>query len=112
MRIKYRWMAPNEVHRLAEIDRAEEIRIGYEVEGGRLRRIEVRWDTPSFYLEGDGDHTVANITAFCLGHLQAGGKLMGAFQDEKLVAVGLIRPNIRRGMAQLAFFPRPMTCPW
>ena len=103
MRVKYRWMTPDEVHRLAEIDRSEEIRTGYEVEGSQLRKIDVMWDTPSYDLEGEGDHTVSYITAFCLDHLKAGGKLMGAFLNEKLVGVGLIRENIRCGMAQLAF---------
>ena len=100
--INYRWMVPVEAQRIREIDRSEEIRIGYMVQSGQLCKIDVDWDTPSFFLEGDGEHTVSHLVEFCLDHLRAGGRIRGAFHGEKLVGVGVIHPNIRRGMAQLA----------
>jgi hypothetical protein len=39
--MEYRWMVPDEMHRLKEIDRTEEIRIGYVVESGQLHKIDV-----------------------------------------------------------------------
>ena len=100
--IEYRWMVPIEVQRIREIDRTEEIRIGYVVQSGQLCKIDVNWDAPTFFLEGGGEHTISHLVEFCLGHLRAGGRIIGAFHIEKLVGVGVIRPNIRRGMAQLA----------
>ncbi len=96
-------MVPDEMHRLKEIDRTEEIRIGYVVESGQLHKIDVNWDTPNFFLEGEVEHTVSHYAEFCLDHLRAGGRSMGAFHGEKLVGVCVMRPNIRRGMVQLAF---------
>ena len=101
--MEYRWMVPDEMHRLKEIDRTEEIRIGYVVESGQLHKIDVNWDTPNFFLEGEVEHTVSHYAEFCLDHLRAGGRSMGAFHGEKLVGVCVMRPNIRRGMVQLAF---------
>lgn len=101
--MEYRWLVSGEMYRLKEIDRTEKIRIGYVVENGRLHKSDVNWDTPTFFLEGEGEHTVSHQVEFCLDHLRAGGRSMGAFHGEKLVGVCVMRPNIRRGMAQLAF---------
>ena len=103
MGMEYRWMVPDEMHRLKDIDRTEKIRIGYVVEDGQLHQSDVNWDTPTFFLEGEGEHTVSHNVEFCLDHLRAGGRSMGAFHGGKLVGVCVMRPNIRRGMAQLAF---------
>jgi ribosomal protein S18 acetylase RimI-like enzyme len=101
--IEYRWMAPHEVQRIKEIDRTEKIQIGYIVQSGQLSKIDVSWDVPAFFLEGDGEHSISYLVEFCLAHLRAGGSILGAFHGETLVGVGVLRPNIRRGMAQLAF---------
>jgi ribosomal protein S18 acetylase RimI-like enzyme len=100
--IDYRWMAPIEAQRICEIDRTEVIRIGYVVQSAQLCKIDVNWDTPSFFLEGDGEHTISHLVEFCLDHLRSGGRMRGAFHGEKLIGVGVIRPNIRHRMAQLA----------
>ena len=101
--MEYRWMVSDEMQRLKEIDRTETIRIEYVVENGQLHKMDVNWDTPTFLLEGEGEHTVSQQLKFCLDHLRAGGRSMGAFHGEKFVGVCVMRPNIRRGMAQLAF---------
>ena len=99
----FRWMEPREVVRLFEIDRSEHVRTGYRVDGGELISMEVRWNIPTFTAEGEGDHSMAHQIDFCRGHLDAGGKLIGAFDREKLVGVGLLRPKVRDHMAQLAY---------
>jgi ribosomal protein S18 acetylase RimI-like enzyme len=89
--------------RIAEIDRSEVIRVGYVVRDGTLRRIDVEWDSPDFVKEGDGPHSVASQVAFCRRHLEAGASALGAFDGERLVGIGVVTPEIRPRMAQLAY---------
>ena len=77
--ISYRRMEPEEADRIIEIDRTEEVRVGYEVRGGDLRRVGVQWDIPNFISEGEGEHTVQEQIEFCKSHLDRDGILMGAF---------------------------------
>ena len=99
----YRWMDPDEVVRVGEIDRSERIRTGYEYRDGQLVKMDVNWDTPSFLMEGESEHTVGAQIEFCRGHLQQNARMFGAFDDDKLVGLGLVTPNIRPGIAQLAY---------
>jgi ribosomal protein S18 acetylase RimI-like enzyme len=102
-RILYRWMEPAEIDRLREIDRAEIIRLGYFYRDSQLKGRPVNWDTQGFTREGTGDHSFAGQIDFCRGHIQAGAKMIGAFDGNKMVAVGVLRPEIRPGLAQLAY---------
>lgn len=101
--ILYRWMQVEEVNRIAEIDRAERIRTGYIFEAGQLQRLKVKWDTPSFLVDGEGEHTVAHQIEFCRDHLERNGRMFGAFDGELLVGVGIVQNEIREGTAQLAY---------
>jgi ribosomal protein S18 acetylase RimI-like enzyme len=101
--IFHRWMGPEEIGRIAEIDRAEQVRIGYEVQEGELSKLHVQWDIPNFIHEGKGEHTLQEQIDFCQGHLDRGGIMIGAFQGEALVGIGLLQPEIRDGLAQLAY---------
>ena len=101
--ISYRWMQPEEVSRMSEIDRREQVTIGYEMEAGKLKAIDVDWDVPNWFAEGEGEHSVASKIAFCQDHLRRGGRMIGAFAEDRLVAMGLVTPDIRPGMAQLAY---------
>ena len=102
-KINYRWMEPTEADRIREIDRSEEIRIGYRMQKGELQRMTVVWDSPNWDTEGDHEHSFAHQIQFCRGHLEAGGVMIGAFAEERLVGVGVLRYEVRPGMAQLAF---------
>lgn len=101
--IQYRWMEPDEVARVGEIDRAEQVRTGYEYIGGELQQLEVNWDSPTWLAEGDGEHTIAAQIRFCRDHLERKGRMYGAFDDEKLVGIGIIQQEVREGIAQLAY---------
>jgi ribosomal protein S18 acetylase RimI-like enzyme len=96
-------MQVEEADRIAEIDRAERIRTGYIYERGRLQKIKVNWDTPSFLVDGEGEHTVAHQIKFCRDHLERNGRMFGAFDDELLVGLGIVQHEIREGTAQLAY---------
>jgi ribosomal protein S18 acetylase RimI-like enzyme len=101
--ISIRPLASSDLPRIGEIDRSEVIRVGYEARDGTLVRIDVEWDSPGFLEEGDGEHTVARQVAFCRRHMDAGATALGAFDGELLVAIGVLTPEIRTGLAQLAF---------
>jgi len=101
--IVYKAMHESGLPRLAEIDRSEVIRVGYEVRHGELIEKDVVWDTPTFMPEGDGEHTVAAQIAFCKSHMERGAVAVGVFEEELLVAVGLLTPDIRPGTAQLSY---------
>lgn len=101
--ISYRWMQPEEVSLMSEIDRREQVTIGYEVDNGELKATDVDWDVPNWFAEGEGEHTLFHQITFCQDHLHRGGRMIGAFAGGKLVAMGLVTPDIRPGMAQLAY---------
>jgi ribosomal protein S18 acetylase RimI-like enzyme len=101
--IVYMAINESELSRLAEIDRSEVIRVGYEVRHGELVEVDVVWDTPNFMPEGEGEHTIAAQIAFCKSHLGRGALAIGAFDEGALVAVGLLTPDIRPGTAQLSY---------
>ena len=86
-----------------DIDRSEIIRTGYRVEAGGLVEMSVEWDSPTFEKEGTGEHSVAEQIAFCRGHLDRGGVPLGAFDGEKLAGIIILQPEIRPGLAQLAY---------
>ncbi len=98
-----RWMEPTEVDRIREIDRSEIIRVGYVLKARKLRPMDVVWDTPNWDLEGDQEHSIAHQIEFCQSHLEAGGQMIGAFAEDRLVGIGVLRYEVRPGIAQLAF---------
>jgi hypothetical protein len=101
--IHCRWMEPQEVSSVAEIDRSERIRTGYTCSGDELQQMVVNWDSPPWAWEGDGDHTVAAQVRFCSDHLKINGRMYGAFDGQKLVGIGIIQPQVAEGTAQLAY---------
>jgi ribosomal protein S18 acetylase RimI-like enzyme len=101
--ISYRTMHKSELSRLAEIDRTEVIRVGYEVRDGELVEKAVVWDTPNFLPDGEGEHTVAEQIAFCESHMGRDAIAIGAFEGEALVAIGVLTPNIRPEMDQFSY---------
>jgi predicted N-acetyltransferase YhbS len=101
--ITYRELAESDFSKIAEIDRSEVIRVGYEVRGGELVEMDVMWDSRNFIPEGKGEHTVAGEIEFCRGHMARKAIAFGGFDAETLIAIGILTPNIRPTMAQLAY---------
>ena len=77
---KFTRMELEDLDRLAEIDRSEHITLAYELEDGELKQVEVDWQVPNWFTEGDGDHSLAEKLAFCRSHLDRGGVMLGGFQ--------------------------------
>ena len=101
--ITYRWMAPEEIEQLREIDRTEIIRTGYKYADGELQKIDVNWDAPNWDPNGDHEFSMTAQINFCRDHLEKGGKMYGAFDEKKLVGIGIITPNIQENVVQLAY---------
>lgn len=101
--IVYRPVSTAGLSKLADLDRSEIVRTGYKIESGRLVAYSVNWDVPSFRLEGSGDHTLAHQIEFCRDHLNRGARMHGAFAGERLIGIGIMTPEIRPKLAQLAY---------
>ena len=68
--IVIRPLPPDEIGRLADLDRSEEVRLGYRMDGAGVVSMPVEWNIPRFRREGDGDHSLAAQIGFCRGHLE------------------------------------------
>ena len=101
--IFFRWMEPQEIFKLRDIDRTEQIRIGYSYVNGKLEQTAVSWDSPAWKLEGDDSHSVESKIRFCQDHLDRHAEMYGAFDEEKLVGIGILQPDVALDMAELAF---------
>ena len=78
-------MDESDLLKFKNLDRSEVIRTGYEMQNGELVKTTVEWNEPSFFLDGEGEHSVTEQIQFCRSHLKRGGQLIGAFGGEKLV---------------------------
>ena len=103
VQIRYAWLSPADLDRLGDIDRSEEVRVGYTMHDGSLRRIDVHWDIPPWRPDGEGGHTVPAKIAFCRDHMDRGAVAIGAYDGERMAAIGVLLPRLHEGMAQLAF---------
>jgi ribosomal protein S18 acetylase RimI-like enzyme len=101
--IQYRWLNKSDLVKLAEIDRSEHITLAYNQEGSQLTTMAVDWQVPAWLSGGDGDHSVNHIIDFGSEHLERGGIMKGAVFDDLLIGVGILQPDIRPSMDQLAF---------
>jgi predicted N-acetyltransferase YhbS len=101
--ISYRTVTESELSKIAEIDRSEQIRVGYEVTDGKLISSDVNWDVPSFSPEGTGGHTVFRQIEFCRQHLRSGARAIGAFSGKKLLGIVVLKPDVRPRIAQIAY---------
>ena len=96
-------MTPDELHRISELDRSEHVTLAYEMKDGTLAQVEVDWHVPTWFVEGDGEHSLSGQIAFCRSHLDQGGVMLGAFRDDLLVGAVIVQPRLREDMAQLVF---------
>ncbi|WP_157913112.1 GNAT family N-acetyltransferase [Candidatus Promineifilum breve] len=95
-------MGPAELSRLGEIDRTERITSIYVQHGVDLEEQPHNFDVPPWLPTGDGFHSIPHQIGFCEEHIARGALLFGAFDGERLVGMGLMTPQVRPGIAQLA----------
>ena len=102
-KITYRQLFPADLDRLGDIDRTERIEGIYVQEGSNLEQREGDFSAPPWPTEGDSEHSVAAQRAECERYLAAGGSGLVAFADRRLVGIGVMKPHVRPGVAQLAY---------
>jgi GNAT superfamily N-acetyltransferase len=98
-----RQLSRSELIRVGEIDRTEHIDVLYVQDGDRLIENEGSWDSPAWDSEGHGEHSVEAKIRELHGYLDLGGIAIGALIDERLVGLGVVIPQLRHRLAQLAF---------
>jgi GNAT superfamily N-acetyltransferase len=98
--INIRQLPSDQLSRLAEIDRTEEIPEAYFMVDGRLELREVGWRAGVW--DADGDFSVAHYVEQFGPMLEAGGVLLGAFEGDTLAGLGVLRYKLTLTMAQLA----------
>lgn len=101
--IEYRRLETNELARVGDIDRTERIDALYVQRGAELEAVEGDFSAAPWQTDGDSEHSVAHQIEECERHVAAGGMAVGAFDGDRLVAIGIVVPHVRPGIAQLAF---------
>lgn len=96
-------LARSELGLVGEIDRSERIDALVEQDGTELIVRAGRWESQPWDREGDGEHSVAAKRRELAGYLDAGGVVLGAFLAGRVVGIGAVVPELRAGVAQIAF---------
>src|SRR3990172_6966846 len=99
----YRQLGAADLARVGEIDRTEQIEALYVQHGTRLEVLTGDWSSPPWSDEVEGEHSVAAQKASLESLVESGAIALGAFDGDRLVAVGVVVPHLRPGVAQLAF---------
>ncbi len=93
----------DELVRVAEIDRTEHIEMLFVQDGEQLIERHGSWDAPAWEADGQGGHSIGAKVRELHGYLDRGGIALGALAGGRLVGIGVVVPNLRPGVAQLAF---------
>jgi GNAT superfamily N-acetyltransferase len=89
--------------RLAEIDRTEHVKVGYECRDGVLTSGPVDWRVPRWNPDPAHSFSVAAHIRAAAPVFAAGAVLLGAFDGAALVGLGILRHRLTGETAQLAF---------
>ena len=101
--IGVRRLARKELARVREIDRTERIDVLYVQRGTRLEERRGDFSARAWLTEGAGEHSVAAQQKALERYAEAGGLVLGAFDGDRLVGIGVVVPHLRPGTAQLAY---------
>jgi aminoglycoside phosphotransferase (APT) family kinase protein/GNAT superfamily N-acetyltransferase len=96
------------LQRFREIDRSEEVVTHYRQVGKRLVAKRVNDSVPNFSAEGDF-HSIPELVKTWQPVVDAGGVLLGAFQEGHLAGIALLGGEVAAGVYQVAllFVSRP-----
>src|SRR3954452_1100045 len=108
--MEVRALSIDDVAVVATIDRSEHVDYQFEVVAGTLeRRPPVRSDVPAWATVGTGPHTLAHMVEFCRERIVAGGRLLGAYDDDVFLGAAVVEPRYDGALARLAFLH--VSCP-
>jgi predicted N-acetyltransferase YhbS len=101
MRVKV--LRADDVALVAEIDRSEHVDVQYAVVDGRLTEVPVAMvEIPPWDPTGSGEHSVAAHIRDCASVLDGGGVLLGAFDEEEVAGLAIVRATFEPELAWLA----------
>src|SRR4051794_16933780 len=89
------------LERFAEIDRSEELSLRYRQHGTTLTAESVREHVPGFRARG-AYHSVEELVRAWQPVVDAGGLLLGAFEEHELAGIALLGGAVAPGVHQLA----------
>jgi GNAT superfamily N-acetyltransferase len=101
--VQFRRLGRTELPRVAEIDRSERIDVVYDQHGSQLEARYGNWSASAWDPDGHGPHSVEAQVHALQYHVDKGGIVLGAFTIEQLVGIGVVVPDLRPGIAQLAW---------
>jgi ribosomal protein S18 acetylase RimI-like enzyme len=101
--VRYVRLERDDLARIGDIDRTERIDTLYVQRGAELEERPGDWSARAWFTEGEGEHSVAAQRKACEHYLDAGGTALGAFDGERLVGIGIVVPDVRPCVAQLAY---------
>jgi GNAT superfamily N-acetyltransferase len=101
--LSHRKLEAHELARVAEIDRTERIDAIYVQHGSQLELVEGDRSSPPWDSEGHGEHSVAVVRSALEDWVRRGATALGAFDQDRLVGMGVLLPHLRPRVAQLAF---------
>jgi GNAT superfamily N-acetyltransferase len=108
--VEFRRLRRTELSRVVEIDRRERIDVLYDQHGTQLVARRGNWSAPAWDPKGHGEHSVEGQVYALEHYVDSGGIALGAIAGGRLVAIGVVVPHLRPGIAQLAFLH--VSTPW
>src|SRR5215213_7330465 len=101
--VEFRTLSRSELSRVVEIDRTERIEVLYQQHGTELVARHGTFSASAWDPVGHGEHSVEAQVHTIEHYVDVGGTALGAFATGRLVAIGVVVPHLRPGIAQLAF---------
>ena len=101
--VEFRRLGRTELSRVGEIDRTERINVLYEQHGTQLVARHGNWSASAWDPEGHGGYSVEAKVHELQHYVDNGGVALGALASGRLVGIGVVVPDLRPGIAQLAF---------
>jgi len=98
-----RRLGHEELGRVAEIDRTEQVDLIFVQRGAELEGRPGDWSAPAWDQEGDGERSVVTHAKDLAQYVDGDGVALGAFDGDRLVGIGAVVAHLRPGIAQLAW---------
>lgn len=100
--IRYQPLEPDDLAHIGDIDRTERIDTKVVQRGAELMELTGDWSAPAWSTD-DGEQSVVAQRRECEEYLAAGAVGLGAWDGERLVGIGIVKPALRPGIAQFAY---------
>ena len=97
-----RQLPHSDISRLVEIDRSEHVTLEYVYKDRSLHARKIDCHVPNWSRDPSQAHSIHRLIRQFTPVLEEGGALLGAFVEDKLVGLAILRYDLEPGMSQLA----------